>query len=427
MKLFNPMELFPRRIRKIFPPEEVTHHSPQEIDPREVGLEREDIESIWREVVRYYQTGLHPALSICIRRQGKIILQRSIGHARGNAPDAPLDSRLVGATPDTPFNIFSASKCVTAMLVHLLVEREQVGLDQAVADYIPEFARHGKGAITVRHLLCHRAGIPIPPKQAMDVGILGDWERVLETCYNLRPQYPPGEVLAYHPITTGFVMAEIISRVTGKDIQTFLRDEIGKPLGFTNLTYGARPEVLPHVAQDAITGPRVRFPISNWLEKGLGASASEVINIAKDERFLSGVVPSGNIIGSADEIGRFFEMLLRGGTLDGVTIFQPKTLETARVSHSKGEIDRIIKLPINYGLGFMLGGSLISIYGTPSPMAFGHVGFSNVMAWADPERDISVAFLNSGKPVFTPEFLLWLHVPHMIAKRIPRDHTAIRH
>ena len=136
------MELFPRRIRKIFPPEEVTHHSPQEIDPREVGLEREDIESIWREVVRYYQTGLHPALSICIRRQGKIILQRSIGHARGNAPDAPLDSRLVGATPDTPFNIFSASKCVTAMLVHLLVEREQVGLDQAVADYIPEFARH---------------------------------------------------------------------------------------------------------------------------------------------------------------------------------------------------------------------------------------------------------------------------------------------
>jgi CubicO group peptidase (beta-lactamase class C family) len=88
------------------------------------------------------------------------------------------------------------------------------------------------------------------------------------------------------------------------------------------------------------------------------------------------------------------------------------------------EWDRIIKLPIRYGLGFMLGGRKVSFYGDNTPQAFGHLGFTNVLAWADPERAISVALMNNGKPFVTPELLAWLRIPRVISRCIPRDQPS---
>ena len=99
-----------------------------------------------------------------MRRRGRVALDRSIGHVVGNAPGDPADAHRVVATPATLFNLFSASKMVTAMLVHLCDQRGLVHLDDPVAHYIPEFGAHGKHRITLRHVLSHRAGIPhIPP------------------------------------------------------------------------------------------------------------------------------------------------------------------------------------------------------------------------------------------------------------------------
>ena len=119
---------------------------------------------MWRACVATYRTGLYPALALCIRRRGQVVLDRSLGHVRGNAPHDPADAHRVVATPRTLFNLFSASKMVTAMLVHLCDQRGLLHLDDPVAHYLPAFGQHGKDRITLRHVLTHRAGIPNIPR-----------------------------------------------------------------------------------------------------------------------------------------------------------------------------------------------------------------------------------------------------------------------
>src|SRR5207249_972567 len=99
-------------------------------DPSEAGVDRASVEAVWAAVEHLYDSGLHPAIAICLRRNGKVILDRAIGHVRGNSPDDPKHTPLVQATPLTLFNLYSASKCVTSMLAHLLVERGQLDLEK---------------------------------------------------------------------------------------------------------------------------------------------------------------------------------------------------------------------------------------------------------------------------------------------------------
>ena len=137
-----------------------------EVDPRAVDVADDGVEAIWRAAERLYRSGIHPAIQLCVRRHGEVLIDRAIGHASGNGPDDPHARRKVPATPATPFNIFSASKAVTAMLIHLLDQRRLLHLNDPVCEYIPEFAAHGKDSITIQHVLTHRAGIPnLPPRQ----------------------------------------------------------------------------------------------------------------------------------------------------------------------------------------------------------------------------------------------------------------------
>src|SRR5699024_2747459 len=116
---------------------------------------------------------------------------------------------------------------------------------------------------------------------------------------------------------------------------------------------------------------------------------------------------------------RFFEFLLRGGTLDGVTIFDRETVRTAVREANFGEFDGDLGAPMRYSAGFMLGARLLSLYGLNTAKVFGHLGLSNVLVWADPERDISVCLMATGKPVLTPEALKWIVIPRLISRSIP--------
>jgi len=408
------------RIRP-YPPEEVTTRNPEEVPAGAVGLRPRDVDRIWKAVVRYYRVGIQPAIAVCMRRRGQVILDRAIGHARGNSPEDPPGTATVAASPETLFNFFSGSKAVTAMLMHLLDQQERLRLDDAVAEYIPEFARHGKEGITIRHVLNHRAGIPSLPPDAIDLDLLTDPERIVEILCDARPETRPGRDVAYHAITGGFILAEVCRRVTGKDLRTYLEEQVRRPLGFRNLSYGVGRADLPRVAREAFTGLTPVYPFSRLVRRALGLSLQEVVRLANDERFLTGVVPSGNVIGTASEVCRFFELLVRGGELDGVRVFDRRTVVRAVIEQSYNEMDRIIMLPVRYGVGFMLGSETLSFYGPDTPRAFGHIGFTNVIAWADPERDISVAIMNNGKPLVTPGVLLWLEIMRVIARSIPRD------
>lgn len=404
---------------KVYHPADVTTYGQNEVDPRHAGMPRDDVEAIWKSVVKLYQTGLHPSLGLCIRRHGQVIINRSIGHAQGNAPgDGPHVEKVL-ATPDTLFNLFSASKVVTAMLIHLLNQQGKIHLDDAVAEYIPEFGTDAKRHITIRHVLTHRAGIPNNPGPSDPLDVLTNRHAILKLMLDTPPTLRPGRWLAYHALTGGFILAEIIQRVVGLDIRSYLQREILDPLGFDTLNYGVSSQRVHEVAHHAYTGPPPVFPMAALLERSLGVDIREAVRLSNDPRFLTSQVPSANIIGTPNEACRFFELLLREGTLDGVTIFDRKTVRRAVAETSYLEVDTTLMMPVRYSMGFMLGGNYLSFYGPGTPLAFGHLGFTNVLAYADPQRDISVAFLNTGKPFLTVKLVRWLNVMRVIASRIP--------
>ncbi len=359
----------------------------QEAEAHEVGLSREAAPDIWRAVQALHATGTQPAIALCIRRKGRVVLSRAIGETRPGVP----------ATPETPFCVFSVSKAVTAMLVHLLDGRNLIRLDDRVVEYIPEFGRHGKDRITIRHVLTHRAGIPSITGHS-DVELLGDWDRILALLCDARPVWPPGRRLAYHAITGGYVLGEIVQRVTGKDIRRFLREEVSDKLGMRWFGYGVGREQTHEVAQNRFTGPRVPPPLSLLVKRSLGVPFERAVEISNDPRYLTAVVPSGNVVATAPELSAFFELLRNGGELGGVRIFDRRTVQRALTESSYLEIDLTLGLPVRYGMGVMLGGDTLSPFGPGTPRAFGHYGFINVIGWADPQRSLSAALLTSGKP-----------------------------
>jgi CubicO group peptidase (beta-lactamase class C family) len=402
---------------RVHPPESVTSvNTAGEADPESAGLTRADVDAIWAAVVRLYRTGLHPAIAVCVRRRGRVVVDRAIGHLRGNAPDDPADAPKVPVRYDSLFNFFSASKAVTAMVIHLLDERGALHLDDAVAEYFPEFGRHGKDAITIRQLLTHRAGIPAVPEARVEVELLADHDRLVAILCDAKPLSVPGRRLSYHALTSGFVLGEVVRRVTGKDVRRVLRDEILTPLGFASFDYGVPPERVQDVALNAFTGLPA-FPPQSWLlERALGVSMKKATKLSNDPRFLTAIIPSGNVIGTAEEAGRFFELLLQEGALGDVRIFQARTVRRAVREQSYLEVDSFLGLPVRYAMGFMLGGQRFSPYGPHTPLAFGHIGFTNVVAWADPERRISVGVMTSGKPFITPGQVAWLNIARTISR-----------
>lgn len=413
-------DLLPVTVRR-FDPEEVTTKSHRETDPRAVGLTSQDIEAIWGAIVAFYQTGLHPAIALCIRRRGEIIVDRAIGHASGNSPQDPEGTPLIQATPDTLYNFFSGSKTVTAMLIHLLQEEEQLHVDEPVATFIPEFAKKRKHNITIRDVLTHRAGIPPTPQEAIDLDLLSKADEIVEAFCNLEPTHRPGSVQAYQAITSGFILGEIIRRVTSQSIRDFLTTRVRDPLKMRYFNYGVPPEELDRVAVDAFTGPTPTWPYKNLVRIAFGASMRELVDLANDPRFRTAVVPAGNIIATPEEISRFFEALLCGGSFEGTRIFDQRTVARATRPQVVGQVDRVLMMPIPLSMGFMLGGRTFGFFGPRTANAYGHLGFTNVLGWADPDRDISVAFMNTGKPLLSARMFAWLNVTRVIGTRIPRD------
>ena len=393
----------------------------REVDPRSVGVEPAGVDASWRAVETFYRDGLNPGIQLCIRRRGEVLLDRAIGHARGAGPNDPPDGVPVRLTPETPFNTFSASKAVTAMVIHLLDQQHLLHLDDPVCEYIPEFAQHGKRWITIRHLLTHRAGIPNVPPEAMRLELLDRPAEIVSILCDTHPTWRAGRRLAYHAISGGFLLGEIVRRVTGDDIRTVLACEILEPLGFRWMNYGVDPADVDRVARNYFTGMRVLPPASWIFRRFLGVDFDQVPELGNDSRYLTGIIPSGNVVATANELSRFYQLLLDGGALDGVRVFEPRTIRRAVSEQSYLEWDLSLAMPVRYGMGFMLGSRWLSFWGPDTFHAFGHVGFINIMGWADPERRITVALMTSGKPLVYPEIGHFAAIAREISRVCPKE------
>jgi CubicO group peptidase (beta-lactamase class C family) len=391
----------------------------REVDPRAAGVRPEALAEVWSAVERLYRSGVHPAITICVRYRGRVLLDRAIGHATGNGPDDRRETPKRVVTPDTPFSTLSASKPLAAMVMHLLAERGLVHLDDPVCEYLPEFARHGKDTITIRHLLGHRAGLAVMPAKMLNLDRLADPEGVLDTICDLRPIFRPGRVLAYHAVSSGFVMSEVVRRVVGRDIRAVVTDTIRKPLGLRWLNFGVAPDECDQVATNYLTGPPIPAIARMLFRRVLGIEFADLPALSNDPRFLTGIIPSANLVATADEMSRFYQLLLEGGSLDGVRVFDPRTVARATAEQTYMEFDRSLGMPIRYSLGFMLGARWLSLYGPGTEHAFGHLGFTNIITWADPRRQVTAALLTSGKPLLYPALYDLIDIPRRIGLACP--------
>jgi CubicO group peptidase (beta-lactamase class C family) len=418
----------PDPLRRIRVPEDLDAITTTGIepDPASLGVDPDVVERIWGAAQGLYKTGVHPALQLCVRRHGGVLIDRAIGHARGNGPADPPDAPKIPVTTDTPFLVYSASKAVTAMVVHLLQERGALDIQDRVCRYIPDYAKHGKGETTIGHVLAHRAGVPGLPDEVLDVDRVNDREFIIKAISDSKPFAPPGSMLAYHAASGGFILGEIVRRVTGKSIRDVLAEEILRPLSFRWGNWGVAEDDVERVGRDYATGSRLFPPVSTLAKRVLGMPVERLIELAHDPRVLTAVVESANIVTTANELSRFFEIFRAGGELDHIRIMAPETIHRALEEQSRLEIDLSLIFPTRFSYGLMLGAKYLSPYGLDTDHAFGHLGLINIMGWADPERAISCALITSGKALLYPEVPRFYWVMQTIASAMPKVPAAQR-
>ncbi len=343
---------------------------------------------------------MQPAIQVCLRRDGRVILNRAIGYAWEDVP----------VSTDTPFCVYSAAKAITTTVAHMLVERGAFSLDDRVCDYLPTYTSHGKDRTTIRHVLTHSAGIPFATGPKPDLKRMDDSEYTRELLSRMKPVYPPGLVHIYHGLTWGPLMREIISAATGRSIRDILAEEILIPLRFRWTNYGVAPQDVPLVAPSHVTGKPLPAPIAKAFKAAVGGTPQQIIPFSNTPRFLTGVIPSSNTVSNANELSRFAEMLCRGGELDGFRVLSAETLRAATKEARRLRPDLATGLaPMRWGTGYMLGSKRFGPFGRDAASAFGHTGLTDIAVWADPARALSVAVVSSGKPG-----------NHREAKRYPR-------
>lgn len=315
------------------------------------------------EVVR----GTGARAHLCVLRHGRVVLRRTFG-----------------CSPEALFIVYSAGKPFIALLTHLLAERGDISLDDSVAQHWPEYGSHGKDTITIRQVLQHRAGVPLAlGNLAADALTMTDWERSVRAAARARPRWPPGAVSAYHIITYGFILGELVQRITGMPLREALRSEFLAPLGLHDTHLGLTDHTwTQHVPVRAVTS---------------GAMGRQIMFNRRALR--QAVIPAAGVSATAWDMARFYQMLLRGGELDGTRVLAAETVAQARQPSSEGEIDRILRRPIRWSEGFQLGGSIRAResghpMGSRSSLdAFGHNGSSTCNAWVDPGRGLVFVYL----------------------------------
>lgn len=376
-------------------------------------------DAIWRTVRALYRHGLHPAIALHVRHRGRVVLDRTIGHVDfpPGGPPGPI------ATPDTLFNLFSASKIVTASLVHALVDDGLIALSTPVDHYLPGFGAYGKDAITIRHLLSHTAGIPDMPHgpDAPDFAAMlrrGDLD--LSSLYAMRPRTPAGVDVAYHPMTAWFLLGAVIQAVTGRGLRETLRARLLDPMGLATLDYGVPASALGDVARHHVTGPPVPGFMDRIFKRSVGLDFRDAIRLTNEPAFLTAALPSANVIGTPRDTTAFMQMLLDGGVWRGTRVLSPAAVHRLTTPATPVQRDTTLTFPMSYGQGVMMGGDAFSLYGFGTRGAFGHLGLSTVVVYADPRRELAVAFLNTGKPMMAHGMLTWYAVLQQIALAVPR-------
>jgi CubicO group peptidase (beta-lactamase class C family) len=321
--------------------------------------------------------GAFPGGQLVVRHGGAVVVDVAAGLAGGLRPD---EGPPLPVTAGTRFQVMSASKPVVAVLIAMLEERGLLDLDAPIAARWPEFATHGKAAITADDVLTHRSGLLTPEIDSRPER-WGDWNALTAALAAVRPTYARG-TQAYNPLAYGWILAELARRATGQQLPELIRATFPAELHALELRLD-RANPAP-VARTYWLGT-ARHVVGGFdVAPGFEATNNEVAGVRA-------LVPGGALFTSARTLSRFYEMLLEGGL--------PVSAETiARYTGVRASgWDRSIRVFVRLGRGFARGWWMPHLYGWWNTGAcFGHAGGFSTVAWADERSHTAVALVTNG-------------------------------
>jgi CubicO group peptidase (beta-lactamase class C family) len=330
-------------------------------------------------------TGLHLGAQLYVSLAGSVVADAALGEKR---PGEPLHR-------DDLMLWLSSTKPVAAVAQAQLWERGLLELDDPVARHLPEFAAQGKGAITLRHLLTHTAGI-----RTLQVGWPElPWDAIIARIAAMRPEprWVPGRKAGYHLASSWFVLGEVIRRLDGRPFSSYVREEIFTPLGMNDSWIGMPAERFKEYRRQGRLAPLWNTEGGRLIETGQDSDA-----------WVTGTHPGANGYGPLSELGRFYEMLLARGRAPGDAgrrLLGASAVEALTARHRAGMLDHTFQHVIDWGLGFIINSSQYGAATVPygygnraSPRTFGHSGYRSSTGFADPEQGLAVALAFNGTP-----------------------------
>ncbi len=309
---------------------------------------------------------------------------------------------------DTMVLVFSTTKGATAICANKLAQEGLLDVDAPVVEYWPEFGAKGKEEIPVSYLLSHQAGLAwidgeMTPEEALS------WEPVVAALAEQSPAWEPGSQHGYHATTYGWLVGELIRRITGKSVGTYFREAVAEPLGL-DFWIGLPEEYEPRVGRltSMIPGEMTveklldpgDDPVAQMIAAFLGpdtmlgralfapGGALTDQQIWNSRAMRAAEVPAANGVGDARSLARMYAACV--GEVDGVRLLSTEQVKRATTQQTKGPNKVLMDMDIQFGLGFMLPSSLMTLGG---PNGFGHFGAGGSMGWADPDPEFGFGYV----------------------------------
>ncbi len=326
---------------------------------------------------RGMERGLHLGAQLYVAHDGRTVADVGLGEA---SPGVPM-------TEDTLMTWYSSTKPLTSMCVGQCWERGRVDLDAPVANYLPEFAPHGKDRITLRHVLTHTSGFP---NADLAVRFRRPWAEVIAAICAAKPEdgWEIGRHAQYHPTAGMYVLGEIVARVSGMPFERYIRKELFEPLGMKDSWVGMPADVFrgygDRMGTMMNTDGAKPEPAEHYREIGVQGWATQC-------------VPGGNGHGPMRELARFYAMMLGGGELAGKRVLAAKTVaEFTKVHRPDAPNFKAKGNAAAWGLGISRQRAVGGVH--CSEGTFGHGGSLSSLAFCDPGKRVVAAFVCNGRP-----------------------------
>lgn len=321
-------------------------------------------------VTTLQQQGEEHGIQICAYHHGQCVIDYS---SSANEPPS--------LSPDSLLFCWSMTKGITSLCIHILAERGLLEYDDLVCRYWPEFGQNGKHFISIRQLLAHTSGMCHMPQ--VTVGEMCDWDGMCHRFATMAPVYHPGEISAYHAISYGWLVGEVIRRVSGRTVTQFVQEEICTPLGITDLHIGlpaSRLSDCANVSYDNLPHPLTMEAI------GTEQMFTHPDAFANRDDVRQACIPAINMMSSARALAQVYASLVGDG-IHGVRLLSPRRVDMLRTVQ-RLSLDNTVGFRLAMGLGFQLPDH----HNVPKSMSnrrgiFGHGGWGGSTAFADPDYD----------------------------------------